>query len=971
MKRRLFLAATAVIALFLAASCSSHKYETVKGDPMNTKIYTLDNGLKIYMTVNKETPRVQTYIAVKVGSKNDPKETTGLAHYLEHLMFKGSESFGTSDYAAEKPLLDSIKALFEIYRTKTDPEERKAIYHQIDSISYEASKIAIPNEYDKLMAIIGAENTNAFTSNDMTVYQEDIPSNEIDNWAKIEADRFIHPVIRGFHTELEAVYEEKNMSLTQDNSKAMEALDAALFPHHPYGLQTTLGTQEHLKNPSIVNIENYRANFYVPNNVAICVSGDFDPDTFVATIEKYFGEWKPNPNIKYLEYEPEQAITTPVQKDVYGLDAEFVMLGWRVPGANDHLRSEVGDLVGDILYNGQAGLGDLNLIQAQKLNGFYGFNYTRPDYGEFMLVGYPREGQTLDEVRDLMLGQVAKLRSGDFDESLIQATTNNYKLSNMRELENNEDRAMSFVQSFINGHDWKDDALQMRRLEKVTRQQIIDWANEHLGANSYVAVYKRIGEDKGIEKIAAPAITPIETNRDKQSEFLTEIQNTPVQPIEPVFIDFSKDMSKGSVAEGIEFLYKKNETNDITTLNCVFNKGSQDDPRLSLAFDYLSYLGTPTRTAEQIRKEMYDLACTQRLSCGSTQSYLGVSGLDENIGKALDIVEDLIFNALPDTTVLAELKSDIFKSRSDNKLNQRACFSALQKYIFYGPEFIRKTTLTNEQVAALTSDELLQAVRDLYGKGHDILYYGPSDESAAKKTLAEHHRISENPEPLAKAFPAVRRVESSEVFIAPYDANQFYYLQYSDRGETFSVANDPWTRMYNTYFGSGMGAIVFQEMREARGLAYSASAYLSDLGHKDCDYIFYAFIASQNDKVKEAVEAFDSIINDMPESEKAFEVAKTSLLTSIRTGRTTGFGVLSEYLDLQDYGLTEDREKAVFEQVQGMTLADVKAFQEKWIKGRKYVYGILGNQNDPKFDNEFVSTLGPVTELTLEEIFGY
>ena len=971
MKRRLFLAATAVIALFLAASCSSHKYETVKGDPMNTKIYTLDNGLKIYMTVNKETPRVQTYIAVKVGSKNDPKETTGLAHYLEHLMFKGSESFGTSDYAAEKPLLDSIKALFEIYRTKTDPEERKAIYHQIDSISYEASKIAIPNEYDKLMAIIGAENTNAFTSNDMTVYQEDIPSNEIDNWAKIEADRFIHPVIRGFHTELEAVYEEKNMSLTQDNSKAMEALDAALFPHHPYGLQTTLGTQEHLKNPSIVNIENYRANFYVPNNVAICVSGDFDPDTFVATIEKYFGEWKPNPNIKYLEYEPEQAITTPVQKDVYGLDAEFVMLGWRVPGANDHLRSEVGDLVGDILYNGQAGLGDLNLIQAQKLNGFYGFNYTRPDYGEFMLVGYPREGQTLDEVRDLMLGQVAKLRSGDFDESLIQATINNYKLSNMRELENNEDRAMSFVQSFINGHDWKDDALQMRRLEKVTRQQIIDWANEHLGANSYVAVYKRIGEDKGIEKIAAPAITPIETNRDKQSEFLTEIQNTPVQPIEPVFIDFSKDMSKGSVAEGIEFLYKKNETNDITTLNCVFNKGSQDDPRLSLAFDYLSYLGTPTRTAEQIRKEMYDLACTQRLSCGSTQSYLGVSGLDENIGKALDIVEDLIFNALPDTTVLAELKSDIFKSRSDNKLNQRACFSALQKYIFYGPEFIRKTTLTNEQVAALTSDELLQAVRDLYGKGHDILYYGPSDESAAKKTLAEHHRISENPEPLAKAFPAVRRVESSEVFIAPYDANQFYYLQYSDRGETFSVANDPWTRMYNTYFGSGMGAIVFQEMREARGLAYSASAYLSDLGHKDCDYIFYAFIASQNDKVKEAVEAFDSIINDMPESEKAFEVAKTSLLTSIRTGRTTGFGVLSEHLDLQDYGLTEDREKAVFEQVQGMTLADVKAFQEKWIKGRKYVYGILGNQNDPKFDNEFVSTLGPVTELTLEEIFGY
>ena len=969
MKRQLILAVATVITLFLTGACGKYKYETVKGDPMNTKIYTLDNGLKVYMTVNKETPRVQTYIAVKVGSKNDPKETTGLAHYLEHLMFKGTENFGTSDYAAEKPMLDSIKALFEVYRTKTDPEERKAIYHQIDSISYEASKIAIPNEYDKLMAVIGADNTNAFTSNDMTVYQEDIPSNEIDNWAKIEADRFMHPVIRGFHTELEAVYEEKNMSLTQDNRKAMEALDLALFPHHPYGLQTTLGTQEHLKNPSIVNIENYRANFYVPNNVAICVSGDFDPDTFVATIEKYFGEWKPNPDIKYLEYEPEQVITTPVQKDVYGLDAEFVMMGWRVPGSNDYLRSEVGDIVGDILYNGQAGLADLNLIQAQKVNGFYGFNYTRPDYGEFLLVGYPREGQTLDQVRDLILEQVAKLRSGDFDESLIQSTLNNYKLSNMRQLENNDDRAMSFVESFINGHNWKDDALRMQRLEKVTKQQIVDWANEHLGANSYVAVYKRIGEDKNIEKIAAPAITPIETNRDKQSEFLTEIQNTPVTPIEPVFVDFAKEMSKGSLADGIELLYKKNEINDITTLTNVFDRGTQGDPRLDLAFDYLSYLGTPTRTAEQIKKELYGLACSQRLSCGPTQSYIGVSGLDENIGKAMDIVEDLIFNAQPDTAILAELKSDIFKNRSDSKLSQRACFSALQKYIFYGPEFIRKTTLTNGQIAALTSEELLQAVRDLYSKSHDILYYGPSDEASAKKTIAEHHKTSENPEPLERVHPQARQVASSEVFIAPYDANQFYYLQYSDRGEKFNAANDPEIRMYNTYFGSGMGAIVFQEMREARGLAYSAAAYLSDLGYKDCDYMFYAFIASQNDKAKEAVEAFDSIINDMPESEKAFEVAKTSLLTGIRTSRTTGINVLYKYLDLQDYGLTEDREKAVFEKVQNMTLADVKAFQEKWIKGRRYVYGFLGQKEG--FDMDFVGSLGPVTELTLEEIFGY
>ncbi|MBP5239455.1 MAG: insulinase family protein, partial [Oscillospiraceae bacterium] len=246
MKKKLFWLVSAVLLLLALGSCK--RYETVSGDPLQTKIYTLDNGMKIFMSVNKEQPRIQTYMAVKVGSKNDPSETTGLAHYFEHLMFKGTENFGTTDYEAEKPLLDEIERLFEVYRVTTDEAERQAIYHQIDSVSYEASKIAIPNEYDKLMAVIGADGTNAWTSSDETVYTEDIPSNQIDNWARIQADRFRHGVIRGFHTELETIYEEKNMSLTQDSRKLWEAIDQALFPHHLYGQQTTLGSQEHLKN---------------------------------------------------------------------------------------------------------------------------------------------------------------------------------------------------------------------------------------------------------------------------------------------------------------------------------------------------------------------------------------------------------------------------------------------------------------------------------------------------------------------------------------------------------------------------------------------------------------------------------------------------------------------------------------------------------------------------------------------------
>ena len=969
MMRKFILVATFAAALLLSGSCAKYKYETVKGDPLKTKIYTLDNGLKVYMTVNKETPRLQTYIAVRVGSKDDPHETTGLSHYLEHLMFKGTESFGTSDYEAEKPMLEQIRSLFEEYRTKTDPQERIALYHVIDSISYEASKIAIPNEYDKLMSIIGSTGSNAFTSNDMTVYQEDIPSNQIENWAKIQADRFIHPVIRGFHTELEAVYEEKNMSLTEDDSKAMEAIDSVLFSRHPYGIQTTIGTQEHLKNPSIINIENHRSNFYVPNNVAICVSGDFDPDSFVQTIEKYFGEWEPNPGIKTLTYEPEPQITKPVEKTVYGLDAEFVMIGWRTPGDKDILRSEVGGIVGSVLYNGAAGLADLDLVQAQKIGGFYAMDYSRPDYGEFLLVGYPREGQTLEEVRDLMLEEVGRLRTGDFDEDLIKSTINNIKLSQMSQFESNGRRAMAFVNSFISGHNWKDDALQLNRLEKVTKTQVTDWANEYLGANSYALAYKRIGEDPNIDKIAAPAITPIETNRHMQSDFLTSIQNSEVTPIEPVFPDFTKDMARDELTGGIEFLYKKNEINDITSYVAIFDKGTQNDPRLDLAFSYLSYLGTPTRSAGQIKKDMYSLACSYSLSAGPIQTVARVRGLEENIGAAMDIVEDLVFNAVPDTVVLSALKADALKERADNKLSQGACFSALQDYVFYGPEFIAKSTLSNEQILSLTSEDLLGAIKDLFTKKHEVLYYGPSEEVAARKMVMDHHKIADNPEPLVKERPIHHQVSGNEVLLVPYDANQFYYVQYSDRGEKFDVSNDPGVTMYNNYFGSGMNAIVFQEMREARGLAYSARASLNTPSYPEDDYMFYAFIASQNDKLKDAVVEFDRIINQMPESEKAFQVAKASILSQLRTKRVTGMGVLNQYLSLRDLGLSESRDKAVFEAVQNMTLADVKAFQEKWIKNREYIYGFLGRESD--FDTEFISTLGPVKHLTLEDVFGY
>ena len=951
----------------LTVSCSQYKYETVKGDPLKAKIYTLDNGMKVYMTVNKEQPRIQANIAVKVGGKNDPSETTGLAHYFEHLMFKGTPNFGTADYEAEKVLLDQIEALFEVYRVTEDEAERAAIYHQIDSISYLASDYFIPNEYDKLMSFIGSEGTNAYTSTDMTVYVEQIPSNQIENWARIQADRFANPVIRGFHTELETVYEEKNMSLTKDFRKALEAMDGMLFPDHPYGTQTVLGTQEHLKNPSITNIKNYQKTYYVPNNIAICLSGDFDPDEMVTVIEKYFGQMQPNKDLPEITLATSSVIESPVEKDVYGLDAENIMIGWKYPGAKSE-DALVAEVAASVLYNGSAGLIDLNINQQQKVLGAYGMSYGRPDAGEFILMGNPKQGQTLEEVRDILLAEVAKLRNGEFDEAVLNGTINNMKLSLMRSLEDNGSRADMFVQSFINGTDWADDVKSIERMQEVTKEDIMNWAGRYLGENSYAIVYKRMGEDKNVIKVTAPKITPIKSNRDKKSAFLEEITSTEVKPIEPSFIDYSTALSQFDV-DGLNVVYVQNEVNDLAELYYEFFTGTQNDPALKLAANYLSYLGTPTRSAEEIAQEMYQLACTFNLRSGSSSSFISISGLSENLSEAMRIVEDLIYNAVPDEAILENLKADMLKERADAKLNQGRCFSALQNYILLGKDYIRETTLTDRQIAELTSEELLGKVRNLMEYSHEVSYYGPSTENEVKALIRENHRIAEDLKPLTLRYPEAVPTPSSKVYLAQYDAKQIYYLQYSNNEEKLDLDSDPYIKLYNEYFGGGMNAIVFQEMREARGLAYSASGRLLEPEYKDDSYKYFAFIATQNDKMQTAIEAFDEIINDMPVSETAFNIAKEALTTKYRTERITGRNILRSYQNARDMGITEPRSKKIYEKLPELTLEDVKATQEKWVKDRTYCYGILGDIKN--LDTDYLKTLGTVEVLTLEDIFGY
>jgi len=965
MRKIYLLLSLAIVFLTASGVKSEYKYESVPGDPLQVRIYTLDNGLKVYLSVNKDKPRIQTYIGVRVGGKNDPAETTGLAHYFEHLMFKGTQQFGTSDYAAEKILLDQIETLFETYRKTTDDAKRKEIYAEIDRVSQEASKIAIPNEYGKLMSTIGAQGTNAFTSYDVTAYTEDIPANEIDTWAMIQADRFTNPVIRGFHTELETVYEEYNMSLTSDGRKVYYAMLGALFPHHPYGTQTVLGTQDHLKNPSITNIKNYFKTYYVPNNMAVCMAGDFDPDEVVKIIDKHFGSLKPS-EIPKLKTTAEQPITAPIVKEVTGLEAENLLIAFRMPGASTKEAATL-QLVSYLLTNGKAGLIDLNLVQKQKvLNGGSGSSQMA-DYSIFQLYGTPKEGQTLDEVRDLLLGQLEMLKKGEFEEWLLDAVINNFKLNQYFQAQEYQYAANILLNAFVNGIEWKDQVNRIDFQSKLTKKDIVDFCNKYFN-NNYALIYKKKGtpDDNKIEK---PTITPISANRNAESAYLAKLKTRETKPIEPVFLDYSKDMTISKAKKDIPVLYKQNTLNPLFSLLYIFEMGNNNDKALGTAFSYLNYLGTSSKTAEEIKSELYKIACSFNLYAMDDRIYVYISGLNDNFEKAMNLLEERMADAKADKAVYDNIVKDIIKSRSDAKLNQQMNFSRLSNYAIWGAKSPATNILSESELNSMNPEELVNRTKNLKNFEHTIMYYGPMSLQQVTDAINKNHAVGETLKPV---LPAIKFTEQettgNKVLMAHYDAKQIY-MAMVHKADKFNPAIEVDRTMYNSYFGGSMNAIVFQEMREARGLAYSAGAGYQRPGKPERSYVLNTFIATQNDKMMEAINAFNEILNNMPESENSFNIAKESIITRIRTERILREDILWNYLNDKEFGYTTDQRKAIFEKVPGMTLKDVKAFQEKYIKNKPFTYCILGDAKE--LDLESLKKIGPITTLTQEEIFGY
>jgi predicted Zn-dependent peptidase len=949
------------------ASSGGYTYKYVTNDPMKTRFYTLKNGLTVILTENNKEPRITTKIAVRAGSNTDPKDHTGLAHYLEHLLFKGTDKYGSLDWAKEKPLLDKIEDLYETYNQTTDPEKRRDIYKEIDRVSGEASKYSIANEYDKLMSSMGAQGTNAHTWVEETVYEEDIPSASIDKFLTVQAERFRNPVFRIFHTELEAVYEEKNRSLDNDGWKMQDAMHLYLFPTHNYGQQSTIGTIEHLKNPSLKAIRNYYNQYYVPNNIALIMAGDLDADAVVKKIDAQFAYMQPKPVKKY-QPAAEQPIKGPIVKEIFGPSAENMRIVYRI-GADGSREAMMADLVSSVLSNGKAGLMDLNLSKQQKLLGVGAGVRQYKDYGIFMLMATPKQGQTLEEAKDLLLGQIELLKKGQFDESLIKAIVANAKLSEINGLESNGARAEALMDVYIKneGKNWNQQVALLDEISKVSSQDIVDFANRFF-ADNYIVLYKRKGEDKNIVKVEKPPITPVETNAGKQSAYVAMINAMPATPVKPQWLDFNKDIQKGKVGNA-DLLYVQNKDNDLFRLYYRFDMGSWNDRLLPLAASYLSFLGTDKYSAEQISKAFYNIACNFSVNAGSDVTTVSISGLQENFDKAVSLFEHIMSNCQPDEAALTALKGRVLKSRANSKLDKGAIMNGLMNYAMYGAKNPFNYALSEAEINSLTGEELVKRLHDLFNYKHTVLYFGPKPMAAFASTLKGMHAmpVAFRPAPAAVKFERSQQT-ASQVLFANYDMVQSE-IRWFRNASAYSPEKEAVVNLFNNYFGGGMGSVVFQTIRESKALAYSTFAVYSMPTKKEDPFSVVAYVGSQADKMNDAVKGMNELLNVLPRSDKNFASAKISLKNNLETERITKDGILFTYLAAQRKGIHHDIRKDAYQAINKMTFEDIQKFHQQELAEKPYTYCIVASED--KVKDADLQKMGAVKKLNLDEIFGY
>ena len=930
--------------------------------------FKLANGLNVYLSRNTQTPRFYAQVVVNAGGKQDPADATGIAHYLEHMLFKGTDELGTNNFAAEKALQDKIVEHYETLFATTDPAKRTELQLAINKLNIEASKYTIPGELDSVYSKLGAAGLNAYTSNEETVYLVSLPKNRIEQWAKVESERFKDPVFRLFQSELETVYEEKNRSLDNKGSILYEAVESQLYKKHPYGTQTILGSVEHLKNPSLKKMYAFYRKYYVPNNMALVIAGDIDIAQTRKIIEKYFGDWQPNP-VPPFEVPQEAPIQGIERVKVQYQGEEQVTLAFRTVPYH-HPDKDALTMVDMLLDAGDAGLIKLKLVQPQKVRAAGTYPSFHNDYGAQYLYAIPKEGQSLADAEKLLLEQIEAIKQGQFDEEIMQAVALDFEISQKKALESNRGQGSIMAQAFLKGESIETALSKASRLRKLKKADIVRVANKYFG-NNYVAGYREDGE-YDFPKITKPQLKKVPLNPNQSSSFASDVLNTPTEQVQPEWINVKKALKAKSFAPGVLYYYARNPINDLFNLSISYDYGDKHHKHFCTVMSELNNAGTGQMSAADVANAQFKQGVKVGFSCGDYGFSMNVSGSDEKFEEALKLGEKLLWSAKLDPQRFAAKIENQLTGREDQKKDAKTLRSALRSWVRYGDEsgFLDRPSAAELKSASV--DLYPAMAKALKKQNFEIHYVGQLPMDRVEQMVRKHHQPGEIPIPLLNPRPA----PPLEIMNRHKDKVRIYFLHNPGAqanidvivpGEEVNPTEALLSSYYNQYMDGGMGAIMFQEVRESRALAYSTWSYFFQGGRLGDQDQMLAYVGTQADKTVEAVKLLLQLMTDPPRSDSHFARAKAALLNDYRTSRIDFRNIFGTVESWHDLGFAEDPRPAYYQQIDQISLDDIFAYIDTQIKKRPLTLTIVGDRE--KVNLAELKKLGAFEEVQKEQLF--
>ncbi len=930
-------------------------------DPLAVHVVALENGLQVWLSVNKDLPRVFASIVARVGAAEDPPDATGAAHALEHLLAnKGTQRLGTLDFDRERPYLDHITQLFDEHASATDDATRAALRTAIDQAEREASVFAVPNELKRVYAAMGGRGFNATTNKERTNFFIDLPANRMAQWAALEGDRFSQPVFRAFQTELETICEEKYRALDNAGKRVSAVMDRMLWGEHPYGNET-LGELTHLLRPRVSALRRFFHDWYVPGNMAVLVAGDIEPSEVLAWVDQHMGHLPARPTPPRAA--PPLAPPTIGERvaDLSHTDPPAVFLAWRTVPI-DHPDRPALRMADMLLANGETGLLDTALVAQGRVRSAGGYPRFYRQGGAQVVWARPLVQGDLDNCADLLLEQVDRIRRGDFDPRLLDAVFTNWEVGELGARESNQARVGWMTHAFVQGWSWEHHMGELARHRAVTAADIVRVANDYLGEDRI-----RLRRHRGTAETTASALpppAPRATQTDQRSAFAAEVLGRPVPALAPQVTEEHQHCSKTDLANARLFR-NSNPFSDLEQAVVVWPTGLCENRCLPYALTLMEQAGADGLDRVGFNTWRYGLGVQMGLECRRKETHLWVAG--PNIADALPRILQRFARPVVDTAVARAWVEDSIARRKEDRCTRKTIEAAARAFALYGNDSISLSyTAADEELRALVEFEgdtpaWVNHTTHLPNMQYDAMYTGNNNP---ERIL--HHLIPSITSDLPYTPQTRARTSTDRVLFVHHPSVQTAMTAYRTLGPG-GIHRLPTIRLLNELYQGGTG-VFFQELREKRAMAYATSGGVSAGENPGDDDVLWAQVTTRADKAVDAAGLLVSLLVRPPITDRSFGFARDAATERLDQERI-GFRQIPATARMwMRHGYTRDPRAQLREALPRVSTADVGELlgQSAPFGTTLVVVGDAERVSPPEF-----GAIAPVTVLTADDILSY